>query len=345
MTREFESAVTENVRQESGDELPKLTPREEEVLECGAFGLTSRQTSQCLEISEKTVEKHRGNILSKHKATMIEQVILKVLESGNPNLCLSRLTNGYDYKKMKSLWRPQKEMARSIYMSLKEGHSQKAMIVTPGDKEFSPRIKNIARRRSALYRRLGIKSENKDLTVALLFLRAKEEGVFIIEEEEPFTEEEKRIVLFWAKGKKNSEISRLLPVSLSKLEGYIDPLILRKLDVMQSTGRPARTTAILSAFFSQKAVFGEEQLEELFGAFDFKKANDLTKKQREILETVLTQISKVPRTVTNKSLAAKLFLSPRTIEKHTKNILRELELENMAEATLVYVLAKKRGII
>ena len=42
-----------------------LTPREREVVKLVAEGLTSKQIAQTLVISEKTVERHRANILEK----------------------------------------------------------------------------------------------------------------------------------------------------------------------------------------------------------------------------------------------------------------------------------------
>jgi DNA-binding NarL/FixJ family response regulator len=49
------------------DELPEdpLTPRESEVVKLIAEGLTSREIGATLFISEKTVERHRANVLEK----------------------------------------------------------------------------------------------------------------------------------------------------------------------------------------------------------------------------------------------------------------------------------------
>ena len=54
-------------RSPSGDDPPTdpLSPRESEVLKLVAEGHTSREIAATLSISEKTVERHRGNILDK----------------------------------------------------------------------------------------------------------------------------------------------------------------------------------------------------------------------------------------------------------------------------------------
>ena len=51
----------------SGEEPPTdpLSPRESEVVKLVAEGLTGREIAETLSISEKTVERHRGNILDK----------------------------------------------------------------------------------------------------------------------------------------------------------------------------------------------------------------------------------------------------------------------------------------
>ena len=43
----------------------RLTPREREVLEQAALGLTNRQIGQALEIAEQTVKNHLGNAMRK----------------------------------------------------------------------------------------------------------------------------------------------------------------------------------------------------------------------------------------------------------------------------------------
>jgi DNA-binding NarL/FixJ family response regulator len=43
----------------------ELTPREREVLQLVAEGLTSRQIAETLHVSEKTIEKHRSHLMGK----------------------------------------------------------------------------------------------------------------------------------------------------------------------------------------------------------------------------------------------------------------------------------------
>jgi DNA-binding NarL/FixJ family response regulator len=54
-------------RAEGGEELPAdpLTPRESEIVKLVAEGNTSREIAELLVISEKTVDRHRANILEK----------------------------------------------------------------------------------------------------------------------------------------------------------------------------------------------------------------------------------------------------------------------------------------
>ncbi|MEI8189805.1 MAG: response regulator transcription factor [candidate division NC10 bacterium] len=52
-------------RAEDREPLDQLTSREREVLQLIAEGNTNRQIAKSLELSEKTVEKHRGNLMTK----------------------------------------------------------------------------------------------------------------------------------------------------------------------------------------------------------------------------------------------------------------------------------------
>lgn len=66
-------------------ELPKLTPREKEILRLLASNYNSKEISEKLFISQKTVENHRSNMLEKFKvknaASLIKQAIeLDMLE-------------------------------------------------------------------------------------------------------------------------------------------------------------------------------------------------------------------------------------------------------------------------
>lgn len=50
---------------EAGDPIERLTPREREVLQLVAEGHTNQQMAHLMNISVKTVEKHRANVMSK----------------------------------------------------------------------------------------------------------------------------------------------------------------------------------------------------------------------------------------------------------------------------------------
>jgi DNA-binding NarL/FixJ family response regulator len=54
-------------RMEAGESVPEdpLTPRESEIVKLVAEGLSNREISDELVISDKTVERHRANILAK----------------------------------------------------------------------------------------------------------------------------------------------------------------------------------------------------------------------------------------------------------------------------------------
>ena len=57
--------VVHRVRQDLPVREDPLSPREEEVLKLVAEGYTNKQIAQTLIISDKTVERHRANILEK----------------------------------------------------------------------------------------------------------------------------------------------------------------------------------------------------------------------------------------------------------------------------------------
>jgi two-component system, LuxR family, response regulator FixJ len=59
----------------------KLTEREREVLDCVASGLSNRKIGEKLEISPRTVEIHRSNMLSKLGATHTSQAIRIAIEA------------------------------------------------------------------------------------------------------------------------------------------------------------------------------------------------------------------------------------------------------------------------
>jgi two-component system alkaline phosphatase synthesis response regulator PhoP len=56
----------------------KLTPREKEVLEWSAQGLPIKQIATILKISDRTVEKHRANIMAKTETTSMVEAIYAI---------------------------------------------------------------------------------------------------------------------------------------------------------------------------------------------------------------------------------------------------------------------------
>jgi DNA-binding NarL/FixJ family response regulator len=66
----------------TGDALNILTPREREVLELIARGLTNRQIAERLHISIKTVETHRGNMMQKLDVHDRAELIKFAIDSG-----------------------------------------------------------------------------------------------------------------------------------------------------------------------------------------------------------------------------------------------------------------------
>ena len=59
-----------------------LTPREEEILRRVAAGETSRQISLSLNLSAKTVEWHRGNLMSKLELRSLAELVRYAIEHG-----------------------------------------------------------------------------------------------------------------------------------------------------------------------------------------------------------------------------------------------------------------------
>lgn len=59
-----------------------LTPREQEILRRVAHGETSRQIAVELDISVKTVEWHRGNLMSKLKVRSVAELVRYALQHG-----------------------------------------------------------------------------------------------------------------------------------------------------------------------------------------------------------------------------------------------------------------------
>jgi DNA-binding NarL/FixJ family response regulator len=61
---------------------PPLSPREREVLDLTAQGLTAREVATALDISSNTVERHRANIMAKLGFSNRAQLVRYAVESG-----------------------------------------------------------------------------------------------------------------------------------------------------------------------------------------------------------------------------------------------------------------------
>jgi len=61
-----------------------LTPREREVVQCLARGLTSKETARHLSLSPRTVEDHRSRLLAKFGVRNVASLLARLsgLESG-----------------------------------------------------------------------------------------------------------------------------------------------------------------------------------------------------------------------------------------------------------------------
>lgn len=68
---------------EAADENPnQLTPREREVLQLVAEGNTNKQIAGILSISERTVEKHRSNVMNKLNVSDLPSLISEAIKQG-----------------------------------------------------------------------------------------------------------------------------------------------------------------------------------------------------------------------------------------------------------------------
>jgi len=79
------STLLEGLRQprEDGMEDAKpLTPREQDILRRVAAGETSRQIALALNVSAKTVEWHRGNLMSKLELRSVAELVRYAIEHG-----------------------------------------------------------------------------------------------------------------------------------------------------------------------------------------------------------------------------------------------------------------------
>jgi DNA-binding NarL/FixJ family response regulator len=78
-------AVLEELREPLGADAAdgkQLTPREEEILRRVAAGETSRQIALALNLSSKTVEWHRGNLMSKLELRSVAELVRYAIEHG-----------------------------------------------------------------------------------------------------------------------------------------------------------------------------------------------------------------------------------------------------------------------
>ncbi len=79
------STVLEELRQPAAEEVSgenALTPREREILQRVAAGETSRQIALALNLSAKTVEWHRGNLMNKLGLRSVAELVRYAVEHG-----------------------------------------------------------------------------------------------------------------------------------------------------------------------------------------------------------------------------------------------------------------------
>lgn len=62
-------------RADALDRLSRLTPREREVMQCVVEGLSNKQIASRLQLSEKTIEVHRGNVMRKTAADSVAELV------------------------------------------------------------------------------------------------------------------------------------------------------------------------------------------------------------------------------------------------------------------------------
>ncbi len=62
-------------RQEARDRLQKLSTREAEVLDCIVAGYSNKKMARELDISVKTIETHRANLMAKMKAGSVSELV------------------------------------------------------------------------------------------------------------------------------------------------------------------------------------------------------------------------------------------------------------------------------
>jgi two-component system secretion response regulator SsrB len=62
--------------------VPKVTPRQSEILKMVAMGYTNREIASSLEISVRTVEVHRFNLMRRLNARNVAQLLRQSLRNG-----------------------------------------------------------------------------------------------------------------------------------------------------------------------------------------------------------------------------------------------------------------------
>jgi DNA-binding NarL/FixJ family response regulator len=72
--------LADSISKPEPEELPDITPREKEVLELVAKGMSTKQIADQLSISIRTVESHRINMLKKMKVNNSAELIRKAIE-------------------------------------------------------------------------------------------------------------------------------------------------------------------------------------------------------------------------------------------------------------------------
>jgi len=69
-------------REDVSEDAKPLTPREQDILRRVAAGETSRQIALALNVSAKTVEWHRGNLMSKLELRSVAELVRYAIEHG-----------------------------------------------------------------------------------------------------------------------------------------------------------------------------------------------------------------------------------------------------------------------
>lgn len=77
---EVANILADTVSRNAAPALPEVSPREKEVLDLVAHGLSTKQVADKLGISTRTVETHRINMLKKLKVSNTAELIRKAIE-------------------------------------------------------------------------------------------------------------------------------------------------------------------------------------------------------------------------------------------------------------------------